>query len=213
MVRALMAGSTTWVVVFLLGLAASAFFLHQVEQVKVPRVVITTIPPPIFVEKQPTPPPVVPPSAPMTKGKIVPGPEVTETTFEDRVEAPPVHEGPTTTEAGTRRIDVPPSADDGEPPPDRWVDVDELPEAITRIEPQYPEIAREAGVSGTVYVRVLVGKDGRVRDALVEPKHSIPMLDEAALEAARRWVFKPAFTNNQPVPVWVAIPMKFSLHY
>jgi hypothetical protein len=37
----------------------------------------------------------------------------------------------------------------------------------------------------------------------------MPGLDEAALAAARQWVFKPALSNNQPVAVWVAIPMRF----
>ena len=92
------------------------------------------------------------------------------------------------------------------------VNVDELPEPVKIIKPDYPEIAKMAQVEGTVVVHVLVAKDGRVRDAVVNPKYSIPMLNAAALEAARAWVFKPALTNNRPVPVWVAIPMRFVLH-
>jgi protein TonB len=63
-----------------------------------------------------------------------------------------------------------------------------------------------------VVVHALVGKDGRVVDARVDARRSIPLLNESALAAARRWVFKPALANGHPVAVWVAIPMRFSLH-
>ena len=45
-----------------------------------------------------------------------------------------------------------------------YVYVEELPEAITKVNPVYPDIAREAGVDGTVMVQALVGKDGKVKD-------------------------------------------------
>jgi TonB family protein len=38
------------------------------------------------------------------------------------------------------------------------------------------------------------------------------MLDSAALEAARRFVFQPALSNGHPVPVWVAVQFRFRLH-
>jgi TonB family protein len=56
-----------------------------------------------------------------------------------------------------------------------------------------------------------VGKDGRVLDVVTAPGGSIPLLDDAALEAARRWVFKPALANGHPVIVWVALRFDFSL--
>ena len=86
--------------------------------------------------------------------------------------------------------------------------VEEPPEVITRVEPQYPELAREAGVSGTVKVQVLVGKDGRVKDACIV--ESIPMLDAAAVAAVRQWVFKPALSNGRPVALWVVLPIRFA---
>ena len=36
------------------------------------------------------------------------------------------------------------------------------------------------------------------------------MLDAAAIAAVKQWVFKPALSNNKPVAVWVAVPVKFS---
>jgi protein TonB len=87
--------------------------------------------------------------------------------------------------------------------------VEELPEAITRVPPVSTGAIRRSGVEGTVILRALVGSDGRVADVRI--MKSIPELDEAAVAAVRQWVFKPARSKGQPVPVWVAIPVKFSL--
>ena len=106
-------------------------------------------------------------------------------------------------------IVVAPPEEDALPSFGEYVYTDELPEKITHVQPVYPDIAREAGVDGTVMVQALVGKDGRVKEARV--MKSIPMLDAAALAAVKQWVFKPALSNNKPVAVWVGCPVKFSL--
>jgi protein TonB len=98
------------------------------------------------------------------------------------------------------------------PLPGEYRYFEELPEPITRVVPTYSDVAREAGVEGLVIVSVLVGKDGRVLDARLDKKRQVPMLNEAALAAARRWVFRPALANNRPVAVWTAIPFNFELH-
>jgi protein TonB len=90
-----------------------------------------------------------------------------------------------------------------------FVYVEELPQAITRVPPDYPDIARQSGIEGTVMIQALVGKDGKVKDTKVVK--SIPVLDDAATSAVRQWVFKPALTNNKPVAVWVAVPVRFTL--
>jgi len=92
-----------------------------------------------------------------------------------------------------------------------WVYYDEAPAVVSQVKPVYPDMAREAGVDGTVQLRVLVGKDGRVKDVHVD--RSIPMLDGAAVAAARLWVFTPALSNGHPVMVWVAVPIRFTLHH
>lgn len=91
-----------------------------------------------------------------------------------------------------------------------YVYVEELPEAVTKAAPIYPVDASKAGVSGTVLVQALVGPSGRVEDVRIQK--SIPMLDAAALAAVRQWTFKPALSKGSPVAVWVAVPVKFSLH-
>lgn len=114
------------------------------------------------------------------------------------------------TEGDGDNIVVAPPSEDELPKFGEYVYVEELPEAVTRVAPSYPDIAREAGVDGTVLVQALVGKDGKVKDVRVQK--SIPMLDASAIAAVKQWVFKPALSNNKPVAVWVAVPVKFSLH-
>lgn len=117
---------------------------------------------------------------------------------------------PSVSSEGSDNIVVQPPSDDDLPKFGDYVYVEELPEAITKIAPVYPDIAREAGVDGQVMVQALVGKDGKVKDVRVVK--SIPMLDQAAVSAVKQWLFKPALSNNKPVAVWVAVPVKFSLH-
>lgn len=103
----------------------------------------------------------------------------------------------------------PPTGSD-EPKFGDYVYVEELPEAITKVPPVYPDEARRAGVQGVVLVQALVRKDGAVGD--VKVIQSIPLLDLAAIQAVRQWIFKPARAKGEPVSVWVAVPVKFTLH-
>jgi protein TonB len=88
---------------------------------------------------------------------------------------------------------------------------EELPVSVTRVIPEYPPLALEAEIGGLVMAQALVGRDGRVLDARVDKEHSVTMLDDAALEAVRHWVFMPARANGEPVEVWVAVPFNFHL--
>lgn len=88
--------------------------------------------------------------------------------------------------------------------------VEELPEAIVKVNPIYPDSARNAGVDGLVMVQALVCACGEVSETRVVK--SIPLLDRAATEAVRQWIFKPATSGGEPVAVWVGVPCKFSLH-
>jgi TonB family protein len=90
-----------------------------------------------------------------------------------------------------------------------YVYVEELPEAILKV-PQYPDFARTRGIQGMVLVQALVGRDGLVKDARI--MKSIPALDSYAVEAVMQWRFKPGAAKGAPVAVWVAVPVKFTLH-
>ena len=99
-----------------------------------------------------------------------------------------------------------------DPPPDAFVYTDELPQLVRGVKPEYPDLAREAGVEGTVKLQLLVGLDGHVVRAIVRAGGSVPMLDEAAIAAALRTVFTPALANGRPVKVWVTQDYRFTLH-
>jgi len=96
------------------------------------------------------------------------------------------------------------------PEPDEFVYVDELPEAIVRVPPSYPDTALGQRVQGTVLLQALVCSTGQVFGVRVQ--QSIPLLDFASITAIRQWVFQPARVDGRPVAVWVTIPVKFSIH-
>jgi protein TonB len=95
------------------------------------------------------------------------------------------------------------------PAPGTWVWREEDPVAVERVVPEYPGIARDAGLEGRVRVRLFVGVDGRVRRAEVVGPDSV--FDRAALDAVRQWVFTPAKANGHPVGVWIDQPIVFRL--
>jgi protein TonB len=76
--------------------------------------------------------------------------------------------------------------------------------------PVYPEMVRDAGIDGTVLVKVFVGADGRVKEARAFEGRAV--LYEAALASARTARFEPALQGTRPVAVWVVIPVTFRLH-
>lgn len=87
----------------------------------------------------------------------------------------------------------------------------EKPRFKTRVKADYPEMARRAQIEGTVVVKVLVGPDGRVKNAQILQSVN-PLLDKAALNAAWKWTFHPGKQRNIPVKAWMAIPFNFRLH-
>jgi protein TonB len=85
------------------------------------------------------------------------------------------------------------------------------PKLIKFQRPDYPEMARASQLEGTVVVKIQVGTDGSVLQAqVIQAVH--PLLDKAAVEAARRCRFVPGKQRGIPVKAWMAIPFVFSLH-
>ena len=84
------------------------------------------------------------------------------------------------------------------------------PPTVTRsIKPDHPLAAMQARVSGTVVLEALVDERGNVPDARVI--RSIPLLDQAALDAVKQWQFKPATLKGEAVPAIVQIELEFTL--
>jgi len=84
-------------------------------------------------------------------------------------------------------------------------------EVASEARPVYPEAARRAGLQGRVWVLALVDTDGRVLEARVA-RSSIATLDPAAVEAARRYVFKPRSWQGAPCRFRVEVPVTFTLY-
>ncbi len=87
--------------------------------------------------------------------------------------------------------------------------VEQKPVILHKGAPYYPEIARKAGVEGTVVIDILIDENGDVEKA--EIFKSVPELDEAAREAALKCKFKPAKNNGKAVKVKMKVPFKFKL--
>ena len=98
-----------------------------------------------------------------------------------------------------------------DPDPGSFIPVEKQPVPVKQTAPEYPEIARRAGVEGTVWVKILVDKDGKAKKAIIM-KSDAEIFNENALAAAKQWVFTPAMMNNGPVAVWAAIPFRFKLN-
>jgi TonB family protein len=82
------------------------------------------------------------------------------------------------------------------------------PVKIRDVRPVYPPIAREAGVSGVVIIEAQIGADGSIEEARV--LRSIPLLDEAALDAIKQWKFAPTLLNGKPVPIIMTMTVNFA---
>jgi TonB family protein len=81
------------------------------------------------------------------------------------------------------------------------------PDKVKDVEPIYPETAKQAGIVGAVILEITVDADGRVSDAKV--LRSIPLLDQAALDAVKQWEYSPILLNGVAVPVILTVSVKF----
>ncbi len=81
--------------------------------------------------------------------------------------------------------------------------------ALKKVQPPYPPIAKAARAAGAVAVQVTISEEGRVIGADVVSGH--PLLREAALQAARQWVFKPTELSGVPVKVQGILTFNFTL--
>lgn len=72
----------------------------------------------------------------------------------------------------------------------------------------YPEMAQQAGLEGTVYVRTYVSETGTAVKAVIE-KSAVPILDRAALAAVMKVDFIPAVQNGRNMKSVITVPIKF----
>ncbi|WP_047538064.1 energy transducer TonB [Methylotenera versatilis] len=77
--------------------------------------------------------------------------------------------------------------------------------------PDYPPTSRRLGEEGRVLMKVLVSADGSAENVQIEKSSGSERLDNAAVNAVKRWRFIPAKKNNQALSAYVIVPVKFSL--
>lgn len=80
---------------------------------------------------------------------------------------------------------------------------------ISQQKPQYPPLARQVRISGTVRLAAIISKTGAIEQLQVLSGH--PMLAQAALEAVKTWRYKPTILNGQPVKVQTTVDVIFRL--
>jgi protein TonB len=96
------------------------------------------------------------------------------------------------------------------PPPPKVVRVGgnlAAPALEKRVDPAYPELAREARVHGVVILEARVDTRGRV--AAVKVLRGQPLLDEAAVAAVRQWRYRPLLLNGQPIEFILTVTVNF----
>lgn len=85
------------------------------------------------------------------------------------------------------------------------------PRVLRRTPPQYPKAARARGATGRVVLQLLVDERGRVAEVRVVEAEPAGVFDEAAIAAARSWVFEPGREGEARVQAWVRQTIRFEL--
>jgi TonB family protein len=80
---------------------------------------------------------------------------------------------------------------------------------ISSVHPAYPDVAKQAGVQGSVVLKVFIGKDGSVQE--VKVLSGEPVLSEAAAQAVRQWRYQPTVVEDRPVNVVTTVTVEFKL--
>ncbi len=206
-------------VLLILGVAWAVSALPEEDYDDVPAVVIRTVadlgPPPSVAKK----PPQVKVSAPQVAAPKVgiPKPVADDEVIDEDVVIATRDEladivAPDVTEladGGEIAVEIDP--EDYLPAPDEFIPVEIYPEMIHEENPDYPRLAKQAGITGTVWVKALVDEQGNVLRAIVAKSSGTVSLDESAIDAAYKNKFKPGIQNGRPVKVWVTYPVEYTL--
>ncbi len=88
--------------------------------------------------------------------------------------------------------------------------VDKQPVPVRTVSPVHPRINHEGEV--TIWVRCLIGTDGKVQKAVVMQSNN-RFFEKPAVDAALQWIFHPALKNGEPIAVWGAIPIRFPVKH
>lgn len=197
-----------------------AQWLNQDDEANIPTVRLVKYtnlgPPPSITETDAAPAvsvsvPVAKPTigipVPVPDAEVSPEATIASQTEMSAVQAPAIEQS--STAGGEVKIEQDLKIQDEDPPD--FVPVEKMPVPVKEVKPEYPEIARRAGVEGTVWVKILVDKEGKAKKAVIQ-KSDAEIFNEPAIAAAMQYVFTPAIMNSGPVAVWASIPFRFKLN-
>lgn len=81
------------------------------------------------------------------------------------------------------------------------------PHLLHQVQPEYPQLARERHIRGTVIIEIRIGTSGRVTAARIVTGH--PLLVNAAQNAVRQWIYQPVLLNGVPVEFVTTVAVSF----
>jgi protein TonB len=90
-------------------------------------------------------------------------------------------------------------------------DLEKRPEVMASVAPAYPPAMRKAKIEGSVTLIFVLNADGRVEDPRVE-RSSRPEFEKAALDAVRKWKFKPGMKDGEAVSTYMKLPIRFRIN-
>jgi periplasmic protein TonB len=172
------------------------------------------------------PPPPPPPSRPAAAPRVTPKPQPQQQAFVAPVEVPTEIKPEEALDLGTDQ-GVSGGVDGGVPGgvvggivgglPDAPAPVAPVrvggsvrePRRLSAVPPVYPSLAQMARLQGTVVIEATVNERGRVVNANV--LQGLPMLNDAALEAVKKWTYTPTLVNGVPTPIIMTVTVHFRL--
>jgi len=101
---------------------------------------------------------------------------------------------------------------DAAPPASRLVRVGgqiKAPQLMKKVDPVYPDLAKQARVGALIILEATVEATGHVRDVTI--LRGAPLFDAPATEAVKQWVYRPLLLNGVPTPFIVTVTLKFSI--
>ncbi len=104
------------------------------------------------------------------------------------------------------------SAGTGKGAPERATAPHLIPAYRQNSPPRYPAAARQRGYEGLVLVSAEVKPDGRVGNLSLKKSSGYPILDDSAMAAVRKWLFRPGQRMGVAVSMWVDVPVRFALN-
>jgi protein TonB len=156
---------------------------------------------PTPLAEEPTAEPEAPPSTVAPAAPRRPAPKPSRPPVTTEPERPAATPEPEPTPEPTRRPATGPVRVGGNVPE---------PRKVHSVAPEYPPIARKARVQGIVILEATIGPRGNVTD--VKVLRSIPLLDQAAIDAVKQWVYEPTLVNGVPTGVIMTVTVNFKMN-